>query len=92
MTSHGLTTSLRRMLTTSARQGVDPSKLEALILTGQENDEPVPSEATATETSAEQGTVDNPWSVANEEAYTMVPIGAHYRVGTDPTIRIKRGN
>lgn len=51
-----------------------------------------PSEAMTTETRAEQGTIDNPWSVANEEAYSMVPIGAHYRVGTDPTIRIKRGN
>jgi hypothetical protein len=74
------------------KAGGDPSKLEALILTGQESDEPVPSEAMTTETRVEQGTIDNPWSVANEEAYTMVPIGAHYRVGTDPTIRIKRGN
>jgi hypothetical protein len=39
----------------------------------------------------EQGALENPWVVANEEAYSMVPVGAHYRVGTDPTIRIKRG-
>jgi hypothetical protein len=38
----------------------------------------------------EQGALENPWVVANEEAYSMVPVGAHYRVGTDPTIRIKR--
>ncbi len=39
----------------------------------------------------EQGALENPWVVANEEAYSMVPVGAHYRVGIDPTIRIKRG-
>jgi hypothetical protein len=39
----------------------------------------------------EQGALENPWVVANEEAYSMVPVGAHYRVGTDPTVRIKRG-
>tara|TARA_R110000772_G_scaffold182371_1_gene293621 strand:- start:135 stop:2150 length:2016 start_codon:yes stop_codon:yes gene_type:complete len=38
-----------------------------------------------------QGSVSNPWAVANEEAYTMVPVGAHYRVGTNPTVRIKKG-
>ncbi len=43
-------------------------------------------------TRPEQGTFENPWSVANAEAYSMVPVGAHYRVGTDPKIRIKRGN
>ena len=37
-----------------------------------------------------QGSYVNPWAVANEEAYTMVPVGAHYRVGTNPTIRIKQ--
>lgn len=39
----------------------------------------------------EQGALENPWVVANQEAYSMVPVGAHYRVGTDPTVRIKRG-
>jgi len=39
----------------------------------------------------EQGALENPWVVANEEAYSMVPVGAHYRVGTDPTVRVKRG-
>ena len=39
----------------------------------------------------EQGALENPWVVANEEAYSMVPVGAHYRVGIDPTVRIKRG-
>ena len=38
-----------------------------------------------------QGSYANPWAVANEEAYTMVPVGAHYRVGTNPTVRIKKG-
>jgi len=38
-----------------------------------------------------QGSYANPWTVANEEAYTMVPVGAHYRVGTNPTVRIKKG-
>ena len=52
---------------------------------------PVSSEP-QTSPRTEQGTIDNPWVVANEEAYNMVPAGAHYRVGVDPAIRIKRGN
>lgn len=40
---------------------------------------------------AEQGTFDNPWSISNEEAYSMVPVGAHYIASGDPTktVRIK---
>ena len=38
-----------------------------------------------------QGSLENPWSIGNEEAYSMVPVGAHYIAAGDPTqtIRIK---
>lgn len=51
-----------------------------------------PVEQGAEREGPEQGTIDNPWNVANEEAYTMVPVGAYYRIGLDRKIRIKRGN
>ena len=38
-----------------------------------------------------QGSYANPWSIGNEEAYAMVPVGANYIAAGDPTqtIRIK---
>jgi len=68
--------------------GVDTTQMEKLLL------KPVQVQQTEvvqnTETVIEQGLVGNPWRIANEEAYDMVPLGAHYVVGTDPQIRIKK--
>ena len=54
--------------------------------------ETLPSEPPA-EVEVTQGTKEDPWVIANEEAYTMVPVGAHYIAAGDPTqtIRIKKG-
>ena len=54
--------------------------------------ETLPSEPPA-EVEVTQGTKEDPWVIANEEAYTMVPVGAHYIAAGDPTqtVRIKKG-
>tara|TARA_R110000765_G_scaffold168905_2_gene273914 strand:+ start:2256 stop:4307 length:2052 start_codon:yes stop_codon:yes gene_type:complete len=36
------------------------------------------------------GSEESPWLIKNEQDYTKIPFDTYYRVGTDPTLRIKR--